>query len=646
MDQALIERLARLRGIGDAYHDYRGELRHFSQETKAGILSAMGSAVDDDDALTAEIARAEAAHWHKLLPAVATAHGARIAFDINIAAREFGAAIVWRALLEDGSRLDGAVSSADCAEVWRGEVAGSWITRRRFELAVDLPPGYHELEAKIAGSAPDHCFLIVSPPRCFEPAAIAAGRRLWGVAVQLYTLRSAVNWGVGDFHDLEMLIRWTAAFGAGFIGLNPLHALAPADPLRSSPYSASSRHFLNVLYISVPRVPEFEQCLAARARIADPQFANRLRAQRARQLVDYRGVADLKFEILALLHQDFRDKHLALRSERGRGFLDFVARRGRPLQLHARFDALDRHFRAAHGSASGWMSWPQEYRDVNGSAAARFALEHPVEVEFFAYLQWLAHEQLLQAQALTWELGMPIGLYGDYAVGANPSGSETWTDEASYCLGAEIGAPPDPLALKGQGWGIPPPNPAVLQSQRLSRDAHRAGRWRERRHVTLLWTSSCGTITNPTSASATFSCGATTGTCTYSPVELDGTGLDGGSVGQVCTGVAFTTASEEALHASRSVPSRPTAPRHPRSARCPHASRTDARSITRVPGDKLFRQQWHHLRRRRQLRRRRVRRRPGRHRHGADRGANRGSVRRSVQHRRDSQVDDRAAYGS
>ncbi len=37
------------------------------------------------------------------------------------------------------------------------------------------------------------------------------------------------------------------------------------------------------------------------------------------------------------------------------------------------------------------------------------------------------------AQALTRELGMPIGLYGDYAVGANPSGSETWVDQASYC---------------------------------------------------------------------------------------------------------------------------------------------------------------------------------------------------------------------
>jgi 4-alpha-glucanotransferase len=467
VDKALIERLAELRGLGEAYHNYRGELQQFSLETKAGILSAMGCVIDDSDALAAEIAQVETARWRKFLPVVATARGPRIGLDINVTAREFGGTILWRALLEDGSRLEGAVSSADCAEVWRGEVQGSWITRRRFELAADLPPGYHDFEAKIAGGAADHCLLIVSPPKCFEPPAIAAGRRLWGIAVQLYTVRSHRNWGIGDFGDLEMLIRWMASCGAGFIGINPLHALAPADPARSSPYSASSRHFLNVLYISVPAVPEFEQCPAVRARMADPEFAHRLQGLRTQQLVDYCGVADLKFEILALLYQDFRDKHLAVRSERGRDFLDFVARRGPPLQLHARFDALDRYFRAIQGSACGWMSWPQEYRDVNGSAAARFALEHREEVEFYAYLQWLAHEQLVRAQALTRELGMPIGLYGDYAVGANPSGSETWVDPVSYCLGAEIGAPPDPLALKGQGWGIPPPDPAALQAQRL-----------------------------------------------------------------------------------------------------------------------------------------------------------------------------------
>jgi len=250
----------------------------------------------------------------------------------GLTAREFGGTIVWRVVLEDGSQLDGTVSSAACAEVWRGEVAGSWITRRRFELAVDLPPGYHQLEAKIAGGSPDHCLLIVSPPKCFEPAAIAAGKRLWGISVQLYTVRSHVNWGIGDFRDLEMLIRWMAGCGAGFIGVNPLHALAPADPQRASPYSASSRHFLNVLYISVPAVPEFADSLAARARMADPEFAHRLHGLRERPLVDYRGVANLKFEILALLYQEFRDNHLAKRSDRGRAFLNFVARRGLPLQ--------------------------------------------------------------------------------------------------------------------------------------------------------------------------------------------------------------------------------------------------------------------------------------------------------------------------
>ncbi len=235
------------------------------------------------------IAQAEGARWRKFLPAVATARGGRVGFDINVTAREFGSAIVWRVLFENGARLDGTTSTADCTEVWRGEVAGSWITRRRFELPADLPPGYHEFEARIAGGDADHCRLIVSPPKCFEPEAIAAGRRLWGIAVQLYTVRSRSNWGIGDFGDLEMLIRWVAKSGAGFLGLNPLHALAPADPARASPYSASSRHFLNVLYIAVPAVPEFEQCRAARERLAEPETVNRLNALRAQQHVDYRG---------------------------------------------------------------------------------------------------------------------------------------------------------------------------------------------------------------------------------------------------------------------------------------------------------------------------------------------------------------------
>jgi 4-alpha-glucanotransferase len=395
-----------------------------------------------------------------------TVRGPRAAIDLNFSARQFGATLVWSLTLEDGTARSGAMSSGDCREVWRGEVGGSWITRRQFAVPVDLPRGNHHLEIKV-GTEVSRCLLIAAPPQCFERPEMTAGQRLWGVAVQLYTMRSRDNWGIGDFRDLQLMIRWAAARGAGFIGLNPLHALAPSDPSRASPYSASSRHFLNVLYIAVPLVAEFADCQAAQERLSDPQQQLKLAALRSREHVDYAGVAQLKFEILDLMYRDFRLRHLVPGSVRGRQFRAFVLAGGDLLQTQARFDALDRHFQVTLGCASGWLNWPADYHDVHGAAAQRFAREHALEVEYFAYLQWLANEQLSGAQALARQLGMPIGLYGDYAVGANPGGAETWVDRASYSLTAEIGAPPDPLALKGQGWGIPPQDPFAMLAERL-----------------------------------------------------------------------------------------------------------------------------------------------------------------------------------
>jgi 4-alpha-glucanotransferase len=467
MDSDLIDRMARLRGIGDAYHDYRGDLRHFSTETKAGLLRAMGCQVDDPAALARELAALENAKWRNLVPPVIVTRGPRVSVEVNVSARDFGAALSWSIDLDHAGHHHGVVSTADCPETWRGEVAGSWLTRRRFELPLDLEPGYHTLELKLAGAPAEHAMVIVSPQHCYEPPAIVAGARQWGVAVQLYTMRSRQNWGIGDFEDLKQLIRWVAPSGAGFVGLNPLHALAPADPRRSSPYSASSRHFLNVMYIAVPAVAEFGECAAARERFAEADFTTRLQEMRAAAHVEYEGVASLKFEMLEILYHHFREQHLDRATERGRSFRAFVAAGGSLLLMHARFDALDRHFCRSLDTPSGWMNWPDEYRDVNGRAAQRYAAENPSDVEFFAYLQWLAHEQLLGAQALTRELGMTVGLYGDYAVGANPSGAETWFDQSSYRMQAEIGAPPDALALKGQGWGIPPQDPFIMQTQKL-----------------------------------------------------------------------------------------------------------------------------------------------------------------------------------
>ena len=69
----------------------------------------------------------------------------------------------------------------------------------------------------------------------------------------------------------------------------------------------------------------------------------------------------------------------------------------------------------------GWPMWPEELREPTHPGVQAFEQAHADLVGFHAWLQWLADEQLGEAQALGRTLGMPIGLYGDYAVGVNPS---------------------------------------------------------------------------------------------------------------------------------------------------------------------------------------------------------------------------------
>src|SRR6185437_16329594 len=75
------------------------------------------------------------------------------------------------------------------------------------------------------------------------PEALPTSPTTWGWMVQLYSLRSAGSWGVGDFADLATFTEWAASTGAGAILLNPLHAVAfshaAGDSVPASPYSPS-----------------------------------------------------------------------------------------------------------------------------------------------------------------------------------------------------------------------------------------------------------------------------------------------------------------------------------------------------------------------------------------------------------------------
>lgn len=459
----LIERLARARGIGDAYHSYKGELQQFSLATKAAILRAMHCRLDDAAALEAQIRESEAAHPAGLLGDVAVVRQGESTLRINTPAIELNALVRWSVQLEGGGERRGEVRAWDLPERGSHQIDGKWWVLRDLPLPADLPPGYHRFEIDLEYAHRERCALIVTPGRIHEPRELASGGRIWGVAVQLYALRSDGNWGIGDFTDLRELLGLAADAGANFVGISPVHALFPADPTLYSPYSASSRHALNVMFIDVNAVPEVQECAQAQALMGDPAFKARLARARAAAHVDYVAVAGLKLGVLQAAFARFRAEHLSRHTSRAAAMRAFLRERGEPMRLHTLFDALDAWLHRTRRTAAGWHNWPEEYRRPDSEAVRRFAEQHADEVDFHGYLQWIAAEQLGAVRALARERQLGVGLYGDYAVGVNASGSETWSDQTLYCMGAAIGAPPDPLGVAGQEWGIPPQDPRALK---------------------------------------------------------------------------------------------------------------------------------------------------------------------------------------
>lgn len=279
--------------------------------------------------------------------------------------------------------------------------------------------------------------------------------RVWGLTCQLYSLRSARNWGIGDFEDLARLAEIAARHGADFIGLSPLHALFVADPDRFSPYAPSSRIFLNPLFIAPDRLPWADGLFAANEA--------ELGALRRTKLVDYRNVYAVKLRALKAVFDRFQETASPAERE---SFAAYRAEQGEPLLQHAIYEALSEHF-VAQGGHVAWSTWPEEYRDPANVAVRDFARAQKNRIAFHIWLQWIAGRQLAEAQARAKAAGMRIGLYLDLAVGVSPDGSRAWINGKSIARQARIGAPPDALGPEGQDWGLVPFSPRGLAEESI-----------------------------------------------------------------------------------------------------------------------------------------------------------------------------------
>jgi len=450
-----LERAARRVRIEPEYWDIWGKHHVTPRQTTEAILSSLRYDTDDLEQSLAEVEHAETATL--LDPAsVVTWTGEPALVPIRIpASYRAGGRIQLALYMEDGQSLHEELAT---------ETLGDKLP------IPGLPPlGYHDLEAVLKHSGRREIRasqrLIVAPAQAWVPDALRDGGKAAGLAISLYGVRSARNWGAGDFTDLGHLVEWVHThLGAGFVALNPLHAIANRQPYNTSPYLPLSAYYRNYLYLDVEAIREYATCHWARQLVLSPAVQAEIAQLRNSEYVEYERVARLKLTVLRLLYREFQT-HDGIRV---REFRRWAADQGELLDRFATYCALDEVIHTHSPDTWIWPEWPEKYRDANSPAVRQFGKSHQRLVDFYKYVQWQIDIQLGEVQRQALELGMPVGLYHDLALATDSCGADLWAYRPFFVDGCRVGAPPDDFAPDGQDWAFPPPNT----------EAHRADGYR------------------------------------------------------------------------------------------------------------------------------------------------------------------------
>lgn len=420
MSDAQLEILASRAGLAVDWIDASGQPRKVAAAALRAILNGLGYPASSAQEIDASLLALQQAQDSRQLPPLLTVDQGR---GLNLAAY-FAPHSACEIHLEDGATL---ALDLDADAVLPGL----------------LPVGYQEV--RIAGQ---RFTLAVAPLHCYSLGDALASQtpRAWGLSVQLYGLRRAGDGGFGDTQALETLARAAAERGADALAISPLHAMFACDPQRYSPYSPSSRLFLNSLY-AAPGTVLGEHAL--RSAIEATGLGEELQRLEHLPLIDWPAAAQAKQHVLRALYDGFCHGEHPLHED----FIHFRHRGGEALEHHCRFEALQADC-AARGEPIDWRLWPARWRDPRSCAIAEFAESNAALIGFFAFCQWLISRSLERAQTAARSSGMAVGLIADLAVGADGGGSQAWSRQDELLAALTVGAPPDLLNRQGQGWGI------------------------------------------------------------------------------------------------------------------------------------------------------------------------------------------------
>jgi 4-alpha-glucanotransferase len=445
--EQLVRDLAAAYGVATDYWDWQGRHVVVETATMVAVLAAL-----DVDAATEGSARQAAATqqdaaWARMLPPVlVTRQGWQPTFDVHVP--EGSPVDVWIEL-ETGEHRGGV----EQRENWKPPrtVAHEQVGEATFQLPGDLPLGYHWVHARTTAQGGDRLArmsLVVTPHWVGTPARLGDQPR-WGLATQLYSVRSPGSWGTGDLADLADLGSWAAvAHGADYVLVNPLHAAEPTAPMEPSPYLPTSRRFVNPLYLRPELIPE-HAALGPSDRAALRAFQEKA-GDPVGERIDRDTAWTAKREALRRVYAAPRTPG------RQWAFDGYCRREGRGLEDYATWAAIAE----VHGSDS--LGWPTELKHPDLPAVRAFRAEHAEAVDFHRWLQWVLDEQLAGTQLGLRRAGMGLGIMTDLAVGVHGSGADAWSLQETYAAGVTVGAPPDPYNQQGQDWNQPPWRPDRL----------------------------------------------------------------------------------------------------------------------------------------------------------------------------------------
>ncbi len=441
---------------------------HADDYSKQAILKSLGFLAETDDDIEASFLKLKKEEYESLIDQtilIRESEQSNLEIDLHLLKDEADTSLIWQIKTEAGEVFEDEVP-IELLEVIKEEIVEDKVYQvRQLCLALEMEIGYHEISVSLIGkNKKATASLIIVPDKCYMPTALEAEKKVFGYPIQLYSLKSKTNWGIGDYSDLKKMVDVSIKTGAAFIGVNPLTALFQDNPDDASPYFPCSRMFLNPIYVDMEIVPEAKDNEAFEELKACPIFKDHLLKARESDTVDYRKVAAIKKQAFKILFKKFRETHFddegnAI-TKRGHDFEAFLKEKGEALENFALFQTL-RNEASKIKKSMMWREWEKSHQKPNTKELKQFLKDNEMKILRICYQQFVAYEQFQSVLKKIEKL--PLGLYTDMPVGVSDNSAEVWSNQEVFMTGVTTGAPPDTFNLNGQDWSLAPFNPRMLK---------------------------------------------------------------------------------------------------------------------------------------------------------------------------------------